>query len=40
MNEVPNLLFFLCLDLRENVMKELGVLKKILFKNPSHHTHH
>lgn len=31
MNEVPNLFFSLCPDLRENVMKALGKFLKILF---------
>lgn len=39
MNDIPNLLSYLCPDIRGNIMKELGMLKKkILFENPSHPT--
>lgn len=41
MNEIPNLLFCLCPDLRENIMKALWKLKKkIFFKTSSHPTHY
>lgn len=38
MNDIPNLIFYLCPDFRGSIMKELGLVKekKILFKNSSH----